>query len=285
MPTSRKRAQSAEADAATFTAVRTVGGAHGLLSNSTLLAIKEAQALRQPLLVRCSLSLEDQRELLAEWTVFVAAHSDVKLQRASKGAMELGTIWKSAERAETGINNFEQAEYNPVRAWLSASRPGSVAHRCWLVQRQLNVLATAHARTMPECSRPVFPSFVAGLIPEGGGPSHYDDYDNLAMVLCGCKTFFVIPYNDLAFVDVVQDEFTDDGLPKPLRGKPNERLDVSPFCNVSRCLPWHSACLSPGDILVVPHRMWHWVHSKPHSVMTNVWVPTPLVRMDIEQPF
>ena len=249
----------------------TADGAFGRLRPDALAAIRQAQLHEKPLLIRCSLSADEAQLLEAEWCNFVGVNSRVKLQRPDAGLMQLGTIWKSAERAETGLP--DALECNLVQNWLSGAPSGSMAAKVWRVQTQVNTLALLYARTLPNTPTPTYPAFIAGLIPEGGGPTHYDDYDNLAMVYCGSKTFYMAQYAQLSHLDVEEGMLDKDGLPNPLRGRPNERLDISPLTARTDISPvWQSARLQPGDILVLPHRMWHWVYTTPHSVMGNVWV-------------
>ena len=45
------------------------------------------------------------------------------------------------------------------------------------------------------------PAFVTGLVQAGGGPAHFNEYNNIALVLCGRKRFFVAPYAAMAWND------------------------------------------------------------------------------------
>ena len=107
------------------------------------------------------------------------------------------------------------------------------------------------------------PAFATGLIAVGGGPAHFDDYNNAALLLAGNKSFFIAPPNAMTW---------EDG---PRNGKRNERLDVNPLIPGPYTEPplaqWRLANLGPGDLLYLPRGWWHYVVSEPHSVMTNVW--------------
>ena len=46
------------------------------------------------------------------------------------------------------------------------------------------------------------PAFAAGLIEPGGGPAHFDQYNNVALVLCGKKRFFIAPHEAMRWVDL-----------------------------------------------------------------------------------
>eukprot|EP00966_Prymnesium_polylepis_P038766 899635-Prymnesium_polylepis.1 len=92
------------------------------------------------------------------------------------------------------------------------STTGSVAARFWQQQQQLEELAASH--------RPILrrPAFATGLVPTGsGGITHFDDYNNAALVLAGTKTFLIAPPNAMAW---------EDG---PRNGNHTERLDVNPL--------------------------------------------------------
>jgi hypothetical protein len=139
------------------------------------------------------------------------------------------------------------------------------------VQAQLDLIAAARCKEL--CATQETKAFIAGDIEPGGGPSHYDSYDNLALVLTGHKIFYHATPEALERVDMC--------------GKQNERLGANPFDNLAFNSPvyklhthnasgvalagvWKVAVLEAGDILFLPHRWWHsWVWSEPHTIMTN----------------
>lgn len=172
--------------------------------------------------------------------------------------MTLKAIWEGPHRLETGFpSRTRRAELNPVADWLSSAPRGTHAHSA----HQLQLRLAAFANTTTSLAGAVStPSFVAGAIGEGGGPTHYDDYDNFAYMVVGVKTFYIAPYAALHSA--------------PLHGEVNERLSVTPFeCGPAEVSHWRRAVLQAGDVLYLPTRWWHYVVSHPHSVMTNTWAP------------
>ena len=159
---------------------------------------------------------------------------------------------------EVGLKNKERGASNPVTKWLQQRRRAepSLALAGRLLAQLRSVLSKARGR-----SKMLEPAFVAGSVRPGGGPTHFDDYDNLALVLVGGKTFYVAPPST----------FRDS----PRLGKSNERKGVSPHDRLtSDRNQWQVAHLQAGDILYLPKGWWHYVDSIPQTVMTNVWAQT-----------
>jgi len=171
------------------------------------------------------------------------------------GLMRLHRIWTEARRMEVGLKDKERGHANPVLAWVQ--RQGQLEPSLEPVEQLLgqlkDMLCSARKRsTMRE------PAFVAGTIQPGGGPTHFDNYENLAVVLVGQKTFY------LAEPSTFRDS--------PRLGKANERLGVSPHDRLSsRVEQWHVAHLEVGDILYLPLGWWHFVDSVPRTGMANTW--------------
>ena len=61
------------------------------------------------------------------------------------------------------------------------------------------------------------------VLVQAGGPAHFDEYNNLALVLCGRKRFFIAPYAAMAWKDGEQN------------GEHNERRDSDEMC--THCFP------------------------------------------------
>lgn len=227
-----------------------------------------------PLLIKLHLSDSERRELLDDWQSFVKQHSKDRYQTQTpgrgNGILPLAEVWDTPLRIESGLNG-ETA--NPLRDWLEApSDPQAVRRRMAQVQAQLDGVAAAWRLQVG--STVETKAFIAGRIEPGGGPTHYDEYDNLAFVLTGSKVFYHAPL--AAFEGVAR------------RGEKNERRTVNPFDELALNDPirelhttgpmgplaplWHEAILEAGDILFLPHRWWHWVWSLPRTSMTNVWI-------------
>ena len=226
------------------------------LSRRTEASLRNAMASAQPLVVRSSLVDRDIMALTDEWELFVAQDTNRYQMGDGRGRQTLTTMWDSPMRLEHDLQ--DTTTQNPVMAWLSTAPRGSVAARFWQLQQQLEELAASH--------RPILrrPAFATGLVPtDGGGITHYDEYNNTAFVLAGMKTFFIAPPDSMSW---------ENG---PRTGNRNERLDVHPFVLGRHQEPslkqWRVAMLGCGDVLYLPSGWWHHVLSTSHSVMTNVW--------------
>ena len=146
----------------------------------------------------------------------------------------------------------------------SGMAPEYTAHRRCGAGMELTAPPCANCRvdgssdTTPPCA------FATGLVQAGGGPAHFDEYNNIALLLCGRKRFFIAPYAAMAWEDGEQN------------GEHNERRDVHPLLPGAHPQPsireWLYADLGPGDVLFLPQSWWHFVDSEPQSVMTNLWV-------------
>lgn len=225
------------------------------LSHAAETALRAAMVSAKPLVVRSRLSEADALVLVDEWELHVAQDATVYQMADGQGKQLLAAMWASPMRLEHDLQ--DTATPNPVVAWLRASPPDSVGDRVWQLQRRIEVVAAAHGPVLRR------PAFATGLIAVGGGPAHFDDYNNAALVLAGNKSFFIAPPNAMTWGD------------GPRNGKRNERLDVNPLIPGPYTEPplaqWRLANLGPGDLLYLPRGWWHYVVSEPHSVMTNVW--------------
>ena len=231
--------------------------------------------LRSAIRRKCPMVIRHQRiagakcALHDSWVRFVAQDTEryqvnegAKTDRAdgasahSLGLAELKRIWSEPRRMEVGLEKRNLGQANPVVAWFqqqSDSEP-AVAGVSRL-HGQLRELLTAASGRSAEILEP---AFVAGAVQPGGGPLHFDDYDNLAMIVVGSKTFYIAPPATFCDAERV--------------GEDNERRRVSPHDRISsEVAQWQVARLSVGDILYLPNGWWHYVDSTPHTVMTNVW--------------
>ena len=104
-----------------------------------------------------------------------------------------------------------------------------------------------------------YPAFIHGanVAPT---TTHYDDYDSVAFVLVGGKTFYVAPPNLVCQTG---------------RGRPNES-SAHPFQPGS---PWEQVLPQPflkvevpaGSLLYLPRGWWHFVVSQPNTIMLCAW--------------
>ena len=172
------------------------------------------------------------------------------------GSVLLRNMWTKPIRIETSIGtdrdlntNKADDDANPVVDWMESSTGDAVALRFKQYQAHLKEVADF---VFPGV-RSSEPSFVTGAIRPGGCYTHYDDYDNLAMVIQGRKVFFITEHENI----------------EPREGDDNERRDITPYDRVHR--GWLRVELGAGDVLYLPSGWWHYVESVPHSVMTNYW--------------
>ena len=234
------------------------------------------------LVVSDSLTAASVRSLRDSWTSYV--HQDqmqyqtVNLTAAKKTLRE---VWESSMRIEQGLKNDHD---NPVMSWLKSPSADLLTRQMMDRLEQLKSLAYAHAHRVRVARKHVeFKSFIAGVdIMAGGGPCHFDEYDNFAMVLTGMKIFYHAPPEAFASVQRNEGEYNerltvnpfDDVTLNRLRsGQPLGKLDTVDRNGSPLSDRWKMAVLRPGDILLLPHRWWHWVWSEPGTVMVNVWVP------------
>lgn len=235
-----------------------MGRSHFELSRSAEASLREAMMSARPLVVRSALTSGDMAALIDEWEMFMAQDKSLYQMGEGRGVQTLSTMWNSPMRLEHDLRDTSTP--NPVMTWLSLASQESVAARVWHLQQQLEGIAASQ--------RPVLrrPAFATGLVQSDGRGiiTHFDDYNNTALVLMGIKTFLIAPPDALSW---------EDG---PQNGNRNERLDVNPFIRGRRypeptLAQWQRADLSPGDILYLPSGWWHHVVSTSHTLMTNVW--------------
>ena len=104
------------------------------------------------------------------------------------------------------------------------------------------------------------PAFVNGA-GAAQTPTHFDDYDSVALVLVGAKTFYVAPP---ALVHRAGPGMCHESSAHPLRpGTPSEQAMPQPFWRVD---------VPAGCLLYLPRGWWHHVVSAPHTVMVCAWV-------------
>lgn len=236
------------------------------LSDSARDSLVEAMEDDAPFVVRSGLPEEDARNLLHDWEQYIA-RDDVKYQMGgSQGRQLLKKMWESSMRLEHDLD--DRRIPNPVESWLCREPIVSdVRGRFARLQKNIETIADSQGHTILRR-----PAFAAGLIETGGGPTHFDDYNNAALVLAGKKTFYIAPPGALKWEDGHRN------------GRRNERLDVEPLYLEPPLDAWQVAVLGPGDVLYLPKRWWHFVVTEQKSVMTNVWtdvlpdVHTPMRR-------
>jgi hypothetical protein len=242
------------------------------LTASTLARLRAAMYAGTPLLLRLRLSESERTELLDGWAAHVRIHSTERHQTVGLAAekLPLGVVWKTAQRIESGLAGETD---NPVLEWLaSPSRRGTARSRMRQVQAQLETLASRRCAELS--AQKETKAFVAGRIKPGGGPTHYDAYDNFALVLTGSKVFYHAPAEAFKAVEQCGEKWERLSVNPfdELASNPIGRLDTQDSRGVALAPWWRAAAMEAGDVFFLPHRWWHWVWSEPHTVMTNEWV-------------
>ena len=82
--------------------------------------------------------------------------------------------------------------------------------------------------------------------------THFDDYNNIIILLNGSKTFYLAPQGSI--------------INTP--NKNENETDSSPHDGTSAFV---KATLTAGDMLYIPLGWWHYVESRPNSIMLNFW--------------
>ena len=107
------------------------------------------------------------------------------------------------------------------------------------------------------------PEFITGPVAPSSAELHFDEYDNIALVLAGSKTFLLL---------------RPDAIPPrgaSAQGRVHSHVHPGIYPG-SSLVPggWSRASLRAGDVLVLPKYWLHWVVSAPLSIMTNKWLDT-----------
>ena len=181
------------------------------LSRSAETSLVAAISASRPLVLRSGLAAVDAAGLVDEWELHIAQDITPYQMADGKGKQTLANMWDSPLRLEHDLEDTDVG--NPVVAWLESAQPGNgVSARTWGLQQQIErVVAVAGRKILRR------PAFAAGLIEPGGGPAHFDQYNNVALVLCGRKRFFIAPHEAMRWIDGERN------------GERNERHDVHPL--------------------------------------------------------
>jgi hypothetical protein len=105
------------------------------------------------------------------------------------------------------------------------------------------------------------PAFISGAKAVAHTTTHYDEYDSVAFVLMGCKTFYVAPPH---LVWQTGRGRRNESSAHPLRpGSPHEQATPQPFFRVD---------VPAGSLLYLPRGWWHFVVSRPQTAMVCSWI-------------
>ena len=228
-----------------------------------------AQARREPLVLKhvfpggCSQLADSWDSFVTTDTLRYTTNEGVPTDRARgqsthcRGPATLAEVRQQPLRIETDLGDL--TEINPVEAWLLQAPQHSVANG---VHRLLVQLSIISLKDVPASTSARRPAFITGNILVGDPCQvHWDEYNSLAVVIQGCKTFYIAAPS--AFVEQTTRRGASHVLPS-----------VSPFDAYPTGLsPWIKIVLQAGDVLYLPQGWWHAVVSEPLSIMTNIWVP------------
>ena len=161
----------------------------GVLTDEVSALLRMAVQRREPMVIRHAAVARDSKALCNGWTHFVdrdrgsyQVNEGSKTDRSdggsvhSPGLLGLKQIWGEARRMEVGLNDLERGQVNPVTMWLrngAGDEPSTMRVRRLLAQlRSILLEVRGQQAEIRE------PAFVAGMVGPGGGPTHFDDYDN-----------------------------------------------------------------------------------------------------------
>ena len=108
-------------------------------------------------------------------------------------------------------------------------------------------------RRSDTCQQQATPAFING---HGSRitKTHWDDYENVLLILHGCKTFFLA---------------SPDSCSIKHRSKGEEW--EAPECRPSSHQFDYVVTLWPGDALFIPRQWWHYVETPDRGAMVNFW--------------
>ena len=212
--------------------------------------------LHEPLVIDVrDVEAADMEALCSEWEAYMSRHDQERMFTATTPSTEgvlksLSEVWAGGGLAIQHDLAESPSAANPIIDFLDTHRHLTL-YEVWSsleqwVKRNLGAIAR-------------YPAFVNGV---GGKPTltHFDDYDSVAIVLSGLKTFYVAPPPDL------------------LNGgcrRPNES-DARPHKHGTRrtqrvAQPFTRLVVRAGSVLCLPAGWWHYVESDPHTLMLCAW--------------
>ena len=150
-------------------------------------------------------------QVQAEWLAFVnTAEGQYRTNQGPKtdnpggsthctGPQKLRDMWQKPVRIETGLkkklhkDSSVSEDANPVVDWMGAATENSSAAKLQQYQSHLKSIVDA---TIPQAET-VQPSFITGAIQPGGCITHFDKYDNVAMLVQGSKVFYITEHKNI----------------------------------------------------------------------------------------
>ncbi|KAK9869129.1 hypothetical protein WA026_002884 [Henosepilachna vigintioctopunctata] len=100
-------------------------------------------------------------------------------------------------------------------------------------------------------------------------PCHIDTYGcNVVVQIYGKKRWLLFPFEE--DLKPTRIPYEESSIYSKLNFfSPNE---ISDFKDISNC---KAVILNPGDVLIVPHKWWHYVENLELAITINTWLPLP----------
>ncbi|VVC24789.1 Hypothetical protein CINCED_3A000347 [Cinara cedri] len=102
-------------------------------------------------------------------------------------------------------------------------------------------------------------------------PCHQDLYGvNLVAQVCGIKRWILMPPEMGKYLKPSRVPYEESSCYSRINFScPDNLIDIDEAC---KCV---SIILSPGDVLFVPHKWWHYVENLTTAISINTWIQTP----------
>lgn len=222
-------------------------------SRHRLLCTLSKADLNQPLLIR--LTDVDTEELLRAWNLHVHSKSELTYKTASlrtEGAQKsLLQAWQGNGLSIQHDLDEAVSVANPVLDFLRA-HPRLKYCGLWM---RLEEWIEAHVGNIARR-----PAFINGSKVKPT-TTHFDEYASVALVLAGAKTFHIAPP---ALVHQTGRGMLHESSATPFKpGTSREQEVMQPFMRVQ---------MEAGSLLYLPAGWWHYVESRPKTIMTCAWV-------------
>lgn len=221
-----------------------------------LAALGKAVAVpERPLLIRLSDARGHVDALRSAWErhleacdsdTFTAATPQTEGTRCTLRQAWTGGSWNIQHDLEETLR-----DKHPIADFLRAHPHLALSH-LWR-----HVEAWLEAHVGPIARRP---AFING-IGTATTATHYDDYDSVALVLVGVKTFCIAPPSLVR--QTGRGRLNESSAHPFVTGSPKEQAVPQPFWRVE---------LTEGNLLFLPRGWWHFVVSDPKTMMMCAWV-------------
>lgn len=208
----------------------------------------------RPFLILLSDVVGDLEALSCEWERHIVSSQPAAF-RAATPVTEGITV--SLEKAWRGVGMYiqhdldeEPSPHNPVIDFLRRRQYLKLSSMWFRVERWMEDRLGSIARR---------PAFITGLYSTATA-THFDEYDSLAFVLKGAKTFYIAPPEQ---VKQSGRKMMHESTAHPYKpGTQREQRTAQPFERID---------VPAGGLLFLPARWWHFVESAPNTLMICAW--------------